>query len=158
MNRTILAAMSVSAALLLSGCGDGVDRPETVPVSGKVLLDGEPLGGALVTMVSDTGGRPAITRSRDDGTFTMTTFVPGDGVIPGRYKITVSKDSETQNTYDAPGDESEDYDGSTDRGFVADAGPKPVVPERYGSAATTDLIAMVETGIPLDSLTLELSR
>ena len=40
--------LSFALALLLSGCGS---RPQCVPVSGKVLIDGKPLEAGVVRVV-----------------------------------------------------------------------------------------------------------
>lgn len=151
-------AALAAALCCLVGCDDGVDRPETVAVSGTVLLAGQPLKDATITMSPIAGNtRPAVARSKEDGTFRMQTYMPGDGVIPGEYKITVSKASEPTKSYDAPGDESEDYAGSTDRGFEEGVGPQELVPERYTKAATSDLRAVVESGRPIEGMTLDLA-
>src|SRR5262249_58322349 len=59
---------------------------------GIVTVNGQPLAGATVTFhPAEEGRRPASGRTDDDGTFELTTFHPGDGALPGTYKITVSK-------------------------------------------------------------------
>ena len=73
---------------LCTGCGN-----ELVQVTGKLLLDGEPLREATVTFIRTDGGagRPASGFSRDDGTFQLTSYNVDDGLAPGEYKITVVK-------------------------------------------------------------------
>jgi len=70
------------------GCGKG-----TVDVRARVTLDGQPLEGAAVTLVGvgDTKNRPATGISDAEGNVRFTTFEPGDGVLPGEYKVLVSK-------------------------------------------------------------------
>lgn len=70
------------------GCGKG-----TVDVRARVTLDGKPLEGAAVTLVGvgDTKNRPATGISDAEGNVRFTTFEPGDGVLPGEYKVLVSK-------------------------------------------------------------------
>ena len=84
-------ALVVPALLLavVSGCGS--DRPTTVPVSGTVLLDGQPLKSAGTVRVIPKGARPA-TGEIDPATgrFTLTTFDKGDGCVKGSHTATVT--------------------------------------------------------------------
>ncbi|MFN3151111.1 hypothetical protein [Bremerella sp.] len=78
------------AALIFAGCGDG--RPSRVKASGQVLLNGEPLtfkGDGFIQVVP-TDNRPAFGKiNPSDGTFTLTTFENGDGVVTGEHPVTV---------------------------------------------------------------------
>jgi hypothetical protein len=68
------------------GCGGA----RTSPVTGVVLLDGKPLAGATVTFVAGGTGRDATGETDKEGQFTMSTFEPRDGVLPGTYKVVIS--------------------------------------------------------------------
>lgn len=90
--------LRVTLCLLLgmfSGCGDG--RPSMVKVTGKVTLDGQPLAGAQVafqpinTDSKDTFQRPSSSISNSSGEFTPQTYLPGDGLRVGRYRVAVVK-------------------------------------------------------------------
>jgi hypothetical protein len=83
--RAVLVAAALSAAAV--GCGDG--RPRTVPVSGRVTLQSRPLAGGTVTFVPIESGPAATGPITADGRFTLTTFRPGDGAVPGRYAVAV---------------------------------------------------------------------
>lgn len=87
MNRhlTILFA-GVAALGLLSGCGDG--RPERVPVSGRVLIDGQSVAAGAIRFHPQQG-RPATGTIKPDGSFVLSTFEEGDGAIPGNHTVTV---------------------------------------------------------------------
>lgn len=84
------------ALLLIVGCGGeqvGVTRVKTVPVSGKVLIDGSPVEHiAIRAKRSDGQMSDAIVGSNAytgaDGTFVISTYERGDGVPPGEYKLT----------------------------------------------------------------------
>jgi hypothetical protein len=74
------------------GCGAGSDRQATVPVTGKVSVDGAAVGGASITFhPAADGGRPAMAKTEADGTYSLTTYDEGDGAIAGKYNITISK-------------------------------------------------------------------
>lgn len=69
------------------GCGGG----GSAPVEGVLHLDGKPLGGATITFLPESpGGREAHAYSRPDGSFSMSTTRPGDGVLVGEYKVIVA--------------------------------------------------------------------
>src|SRR5262245_61065528 len=80
--------------ITLAGCGDsGPPRKETSKVLGRVMVDGSP-AGMLQIKVHDEAGmdKEMPTESscltEEDGTFQLNTYVKGDGVPPGKYKMT----------------------------------------------------------------------
>jgi hypothetical protein len=99
--------MAVCLALFaLGGCGRKAGDP--VPVEGTVTQDGEPVADATVIFVSEDGkGQRATGRTAANGTFKMTTRNTGDGVVPGPYKVTVSKQggAATEEITDTKGDD-----------------------------------------------------
>ena len=67
----------------------GCDKqPKIVPVSGRVLLDGEPLTMGSVQFIHPAT-RPAAGAIRDDGRFILSTYKQGDGAAPGHYRVRV---------------------------------------------------------------------
>ncbi|MFO1095809.1 MAG: hypothetical protein U0992_21255 [Planctomycetaceae bacterium] len=92
------------ALLLFAGCGNsngdasadriksmaGGDLKTVVPVSGKVLVDGEPKAGVKVMLYVD-GPIPQLhgeCGTKPDGTYCWTTYGDCDGIVPGEYKVT----------------------------------------------------------------------
>jgi hypothetical protein len=117
----------LSATFWLTGCSD---RPRRVPVSGQVLVDGQPVTAGFVRIIP-TDARPAWGTIGADGRFTLTTFEDNDGCVPGTHKVTVSAFQQT---------------GSSLRWLA---------PKRYCEPGTSDLSAKIEG--PTDSLKIELS-
>jgi hypothetical protein len=114
-----LRSMCVLATLLLVGCGGDA---KMLPVSGTVkYADGSiPKGEtARVVFQPSDDGRPATGTIGDDGAFEMMTETPGDGALPGNYKVVL-----------------EIWKSYRDQ--------ESVVPEEYGDAATTPLEATVD--------------
>jgi hypothetical protein len=74
-----------------AGCGGDSDSPNTVRVSGKVTLNGQPLTSGEVVFIPKEGGglhRPGIGQLDDDGTFVLMSFGK-EGIEPGDYKVIV---------------------------------------------------------------------
>ena len=82
-----VAALLSVAAPFVAGCGDG--QRGRVHVSGQVLIDGKPLTVGTVGFVP-TDARAAFGSIGADGRFTLTSFEPGDGVVPGTHRVSVS--------------------------------------------------------------------
>jgi hypothetical protein len=75
-----------------AGCGaGGPTLAERVPVSGRVVLaSGKPLTKGRVTFVSrDLSAPPASGDLGPDGAFRLTTRDPGDGAVPGAYRVRI---------------------------------------------------------------------
>ena len=98
--KSIQSSIRVAAAatLLLAGCGDGrPDLPQVYEVTGAVRYQGEPVNKAIVTFIpEDPSGKSGRAITKDDGSFTARTFFSAsadeEGLIPGRYKVTIFKD------------------------------------------------------------------
>lgn len=83
----LLFLMLSFATVGLPGCGGGGDAaPKTVPVSGTVYLDGQPLEGASVNFVSTTGKFAAVGRTGPDGRYEL-----AQGAVPGENKVHITK-------------------------------------------------------------------
>lgn len=84
------------AALLLvfafmPGCGN---KNDLVQVKGRVTFDGQapPKSGRLYfgsPLDAPTKARPAYAAFDDAGNFEVTSLKPGDGLLPGKYLVTV---------------------------------------------------------------------
>jgi hypothetical protein len=79
--------------LTIVGCGSGL--PKTIKVSGRVTLDGQPPPGpGTVYFLPQEAGegfpsRPATGDFDETGQFKATTFEPGDGLMPGKYLMSL---------------------------------------------------------------------
>lgn len=105
--------------------------PKVVPVSGQVLIDGEPVADASLQFIP-AGTRPARGQTDAQGRFTLTTFQEGDGCVPGEHRVVV----------------------------VAITNPSATeevlhVPERYMDAESTDFTATIDKAT--DDLKIELT-
>ncbi len=129
------------AAILLAVAGCGSDRPTTIPVSGRVTFDGaDPLAAGTLYFTIDTPAegfprRPTLAKFDEGGRFRVTTWDRNDGLMPGRYKITVE-------CWEVPPE-------------LGGAEGKSFVPSKYQAATTTDFV--VEIAPDDRSKTLELN-
>jgi hypothetical protein len=77
--------------LLLAGCGSGL---KTVPVSGTITKDGQPLADVSVTFTPlATGGEAPASNGRTDssGKYTLKVTVTGDsGAVPGNHIVSIA--------------------------------------------------------------------
>jgi hypothetical protein len=112
-------------ALLAVGCGSG-----RYPVGGKVTYpDGTPVTEGTVVFESKDGGKPVTARGAigTDGSYTLGTLKPGDGVPAGWYKVLV-----------AP---------KTDPNAVDRPSKPPAVDPRYSEFSTSGLECEVKPGV-----------
>lgn len=124
-----LAAVSL-LLLLLVGCS-GNQRPERVKVSGRVLLDGEPLETGTIQVLPQNA-RASYGVLGPDGRFVLSCFGDADGCVPGKHRVVVVAD--------------EEVDTSTHRWLA---------PPKYAKPDTSGL--EVEISKPTNSLEIQLT-
>jgi len=146
--KSAVSCVAVSLVCMMSlwvlpGCGGAnrpANRPETVLTSGTVMYQGKPVAGATVTFVAEspasqsTPARGAVGRTDESGQFKLTTFDPGDGVIPGNYRVTVAKMDATA------------VAENPDPTLPPPPPPKSVLPEKFADPNTSGLTAEVKQG------------
>lgn len=94
--RSLSALNVVTAATLLqacAGCFSGASL--TFPVEGLVTVNGQPAPGVNIVFhvqqeQPEIYSRPSA-KSGPDGRFRLTSCSPGDGALPGRYLITLTR-------------------------------------------------------------------
>lgn len=80
--------------LTIVGCGGPQGEP-LYPVSGSVYFKGQPAAGVRVIFhpAVETPGRSVVRPSAEtleDGSFKLTSRVPGDGALKGQYKVSLT--------------------------------------------------------------------
>ena len=138
----------VVICLCVCGCGGGgedewtEDRPQTVPVTATVTMGGSPLSGASVSFSPVTAEGPGASgRTDQDGKLVLTTYKPGDGVVPGQYRVTVVKVQEPNIEF-IEDPEDPDY-GTEEEGAGEELPAVSLIPEKYGVADDSGLFAEV---------------
>ncbi|NLX98719.1 MAG: carboxypeptidase regulatory-like domain-containing protein [Rhodopirellula sp.] len=152
MNRSALIVFFLALIPLLGlGCSGGSDpnRPETCQVSGLVTRGGQAVAAATVTFHSLDGSRSAVGVTSDQGRFTLTTFVPGDGAVAGQYAVAIVKYDLPMAASGADGSIADTGEEDVDRPEIRMAsrgespGPKNLLPQKYADAKSSGLIALV---------------
>lgn len=93
MFRFILSMLLV---VMTAGCGGGVEAkplPKTVPVSGIVTLNGQPLVSATVTFIPEgqTKGIECQGITDESGQYALKQQHGSEGAPPGNYKVIISR-------------------------------------------------------------------
>ena len=142
--RFLTANTSVAVLLTLVGCSSDnstSQRPRVVPVSGRVIANGQPLAGAHVTFTNTQANRSAFAKTDEEGKFRLTTFKPNDGAVPGKQQISVSKLESIEQA-------NAGVDRTTTPNAAPTAARRWLIPRHYGDIRTSGLSAEVpEEGI-----------
>jgi len=96
----------VTVFFILTGCGSGdspqarlnkaiPDRTSVVPLSGVVSIDGKPRGALMIRLIIEGQDAPDPKTpkvvSDPEGKFEFTTYLKGDGVPVGNYRVIVEE-------------------------------------------------------------------
>jgi len=126
----------------LPGCGPDDGLGKRIPVSGTVTYKGKPVAKGSVSFVPEDPniGRPA-TGPIEEGSYRMTTLTTDDGVIPGKYLVTIGA-TDVELGQAPPGG------GMVDQAVVAKAyrKAKRLIPAKYNDAAKSGLKVEVPGG------------
>jgi len=88
-SRFLATALTAVAFVAVLGCSDdGLGK--RFPVTGSVTYNGQPLPKGSVTFLPDEPTARGGTGEVKNGTYSMMTLTPGDGMFPGSYSVTVS--------------------------------------------------------------------
>lgn len=134
----------------LAGCGGSSGFPKTYPVTGTVKLNGKPIDGAMVTFQMESGKENAIGTTDKNGEFSLSMFRPGDGAVPGKYKVAIKKEDAAPVATNAPppgqigsAELPADYAPPVESKGGGGGKKKSEIPEKYANNATSGLIATV---------------
>jgi hypothetical protein len=132
-----LTWLAIALATTLTGCGQAKQPWEHVyRASGIVTFQGQPLAGAVVTLIPEDGDFPNTVRptaiTDEEGAFEIGTYSTADGAPAGDYKVLVLH-------YPVVGSPNNPHAGPND------------LPSQYARPETTTLkvtIGEAETEIP----------
>lgn len=140
MKRRMGICQQAASVLLLlvvaAGCGGGggLNAP-TGTVSGKVTINGAPLGNAMITFVGENNGDTASAQLASDGSYSLK-YGTGFSVPAGDYRVAFSSSNPN-----APAPNPSDLMANPDK-FK----PTTTIPDKYLDAKNSGLIAVVKPG------------
>lgn len=130
--------------IVLTGCNQG---PQLAPVSGRITVGDKAITEGVIMFHPDDGPT-AVGTIQPDGTYTLTTFRPGDGAVVGKHRVSIHATRVGPGHLASPKSIDEEIELSRKRapgGKVLVAGQITwLVPEKYFRADTSDLTAEVE--------------
>ena len=120
-----------SLLLTVAGCSanNEIDygKVKLVSVSGTVTLDGQPLGGAVISFDDPTTGNFSFARTNSSGSYTLQFDSSVDGVTPGKKTVQIST---VRNILGLRGEEGVEEGEASTEGQKSEA-KKEQVPECY---------------------------
>lgn len=120
--------LALAGLIAITGCGGGADVPDLGRVTGTITLDGDPLDGATVEFVPQSG-RPSSAITDDNGYYTLRYSATTNGALPGKHNVSIRSAR----------------DGVSAEGEQAGVeGRKELLPERYHEKS--ELVFTVEPG------------
>ena len=140
----VLTSYYMHHLLLLTVCCGCTKGPELVPVTGTILLKGQPLefGSIMVQPIGTEGAKTARSKIAADGSFALSTDEPGDGVGLGKARVRITA-FEAQKTELSGGQHQELALG------------RSAVPRKFNSFGTSGIVIDVQSDMELP-LTIEL--
>ena len=149
--RVLLILVLLCSTVL--GCGKRSPF-KTEPIDGTVMLENQPLVGAVVGLSPPVGSeqKPAYARSDSQGRFQVTSVeggLDGKGAMAGTYKISVSKDAQVRAL------SPEELANLKSLGLTEKHGTISLIPEKYASTETSDLTFEVKPGKNVLNINLE---
>ena len=127
-------ALAVLAAA--SGCGG----PKVYPVRGTITFEGKPMkgGGAIAFMpLQQQEGKAPGGEIGEDGSYELTTHSPGDGSMPGEFRVVISQVTERE-----PENSEDGQKVARPRELSLPAADR--IPTLYGDPYNSPLTATVE--------------
>ncbi|HWE39456.1 MAG TPA: hypothetical protein VG406_23090 [Isosphaeraceae bacterium] len=94
MRRSAATSLLVLLAIAPCwGCGRGQAAAapvKTLPVKGTVRYNGKPVTQGTIKFEPEGPGREATGAIQPDGTFTLSTYEPDDGAVPGPHRVAIT--------------------------------------------------------------------
>ncbi len=127
------------------GCvaSEDSDRMPTAPVQVTVRYNGKPVDGAMVTFIP-LGDKPTPANglTNSEGIAKLFTYEAGDGAVLGTHKVQIVKQQLSTGGSEQAATDDPDYDPYA----PPSKPPKPLIPQKYFSTASSSLTADVEKG------------
>jgi hypothetical protein len=143
-----LSALFVGLTLVAACSDDGFGR-QRYSVQGTVTYKGEKLAKGQISFVPvpEAQGGHVASGQIENGYYSLSTLTPGDGALPGKYKVTVvAWDSDREKVRSAVQKKGMPPGAALPQPLIAKANKeaRSMIPTKYNLPTTTDLTADVE--------------
>lgn len=138
--------LAVLGLVMLSGCSDsGPAGPKTAKATGVVTYKGKPVAEAVVAFLGDGKIQAAQASTNNEGLFVLTTTISGDGAVPGKHVVTVTK---MEGNLAATSKNNLSMEAAVKTAEQAKTASKPLslIPQKYSEASTSPLHFTVKEG------------
>jgi hypothetical protein len=143
--RALALTLGVAGATVILGCGDDSGLARRYKVTGMVTYKGQPVRKGTIAFEP---ANPPLGEGRhasgfiENGSYTLTTAIEGDGALPGDYNVMISSsDLDTREL--AKGGLLHQGDLEHQKALKASKSP---IPLKYAQSATSKLKAKVVAG------------
>jgi hypothetical protein len=120
------------------GCSGG--DAKVYPVKGQVNFEGQPMkGGGSIAFIPTGGqvGAAAGGEIKEDGTYELMTYDPGDGSMPGDFRVAITQVTVKEPEASPDGSAPKPVDGPNVQ-------PQDQIPQIYSDYTNSPLTAKVE--------------
>ena len=139
MKSATILSPALTVLLLAAGCSEKDTGPKRVQATGTVNYKGQPVEGATVLLSPEGPGQAATATTDASGQFKLGTKEAGDGAVPGKYKVLISK-TETPPQEEIPEDDPR-YGQA-----IPEVTSKELLPAKYKNPAKSGLMVEVKDG------------
>jgi len=151
LSRRAFVSLAGMGLVIVLGCSDESGLAKRYAVSGTVNYNGKPVEKGTITFTpNDPAGRTA-SGDISNGSYSLTTATPGDGALPGAYKVTVvAREMDTTKLQEVAKGGQHHHDADFAKAVKS---AKVLVPAKYSLADTSGLTAEVKASsnsIPFD--------
>jgi hypothetical protein len=163
----VLAASSTAAALLIVlGCSSDDGLGSRYSVSGTVTYKGSPLAKGTIGFTPEDQALRGASGEINNGSYSLTTQAPGDGALPGKYKVSIASKEDAdvevaknllRNDLKKKGVDASQMPPIVPPEYMMKAAKnvKSLIPVKYASPNTSKLSATVEARSNTIDFTLE---
>jgi hypothetical protein len=138
-----VVSLAGAALVIIIGCSDNTGLAKRYAVSGTINYNGKPVEKGTVTFTPTQADGRTASGDIANGHYTLTTAEPGDGALPGSYKVTVTAKEMDTTELKAIAKGGQHHHDDAFAKAVKNA--KALVPSKYSLADTSGLTAEVKT-------------
>jgi hypothetical protein len=151
--RSLALLVGPGLLCVVLGCSGDDGLGTRYSVSGTVTYKGEPVPKARISFIpaSKDGAKQGASGEIDNGSYSLSTLTPGDGALPGEYRVTVSAREVDEAKLKADSEKLFAKHGLAKSPMMppelqakANAEAKSSIPKKYEDPGTSGLTAKVE--------------